>query len=307
MKTSHAIVALSASLVFFSCTQSKNQISASQNLSKPSAAHEDPEGYYTCSMHPQVHEHEPGKCPICGMALIKVNEKNNQPAQVKATTEIQATSTQLSLAGISKYTVIRKDLKFKIPVSGRLLSNREVVFQVYESDLDLVKPGLLFVGAPSFDDGKRRQGKIRSIDNLLDPASRTARVAGELLTPLKNAVIEGGFSGEIQIELNSQIAVPEDAVLHTGLSDLVYLITSDDSLKPTPVTLGKRAGSDYQILGGLKEGDVISRGSNFLIDSESKIRGNAEIENSGTVSPIPACPDGEHWDVPMSMCMPGKE
>jgi Cu(I)/Ag(I) efflux system membrane fusion protein len=28
--------------------------------------------YYTCSMHPQVHEDAPGKCPICGMDLIAV-------------------------------------------------------------------------------------------------------------------------------------------------------------------------------------------------------------------------------------------
>ena len=30
---------------------------------------------YTCSMHPQVKENQPGKCPICGMKLIKMNVK----------------------------------------------------------------------------------------------------------------------------------------------------------------------------------------------------------------------------------------
>lgn len=30
--------------------------------------------YYTCSMHPQVREDKPGKCPICGMGLTKVEE-----------------------------------------------------------------------------------------------------------------------------------------------------------------------------------------------------------------------------------------
>ncbi|HON79983.1 MAG TPA: efflux RND transporter periplasmic adaptor subunit [Spirochaetota bacterium] len=28
------------------------------------------EGYYTCSMHPQVIQQEPGNCPICGMNLV---------------------------------------------------------------------------------------------------------------------------------------------------------------------------------------------------------------------------------------------
>jgi Cu(I)/Ag(I) efflux system membrane fusion protein len=33
------------------------------------------EDLYTCSMHPQVLEHHPGNCPICGMKLIKKNAK----------------------------------------------------------------------------------------------------------------------------------------------------------------------------------------------------------------------------------------
>jgi rubrerythrin len=27
--------------------------------------------YYTCPMHPQIHADKPGKCPICGMTLVK--------------------------------------------------------------------------------------------------------------------------------------------------------------------------------------------------------------------------------------------
>ena len=31
--------------------------------------------YYTCAMHPQVHQDKPGNCPICGMTLIKKEER----------------------------------------------------------------------------------------------------------------------------------------------------------------------------------------------------------------------------------------
>ncbi len=37
---------------------------------KDHAEHNEPEGYYTCPMHPQVISHEPGTCPICGMTLV---------------------------------------------------------------------------------------------------------------------------------------------------------------------------------------------------------------------------------------------
>ena len=30
--------------------------------------------YYTCVRHPQIHQDKPGKCPICGMTLIKKEE-----------------------------------------------------------------------------------------------------------------------------------------------------------------------------------------------------------------------------------------
>ena len=36
--------------------------------------------YYTCTMHPSVHEKEPGKCPICGMDLVPVMKSDATPA-----------------------------------------------------------------------------------------------------------------------------------------------------------------------------------------------------------------------------------
>jgi CopA family copper-resistance protein len=41
-----------------------------------------PQSYYTCVMHPQIHEDKPGNCPICGMTLIKVKSKTPKKAMV---------------------------------------------------------------------------------------------------------------------------------------------------------------------------------------------------------------------------------
>ena len=35
--------------------------------------------YYTCPMHPQIHEDRPGSCPICGMDLIPVPKEKDSP------------------------------------------------------------------------------------------------------------------------------------------------------------------------------------------------------------------------------------
>lgn len=43
-------------------------------------------GYYTCSMHPEVHAAQAGKCPKCGMALVFKKE-------TKDTTKARSTTT----------------------------------------------------------------------------------------------------------------------------------------------------------------------------------------------------------------------
>jgi CopA family copper-resistance protein len=39
--------------------------------------------FYTCVMHPQIHQPKPGNCPICGMTLVKEKSKITKKAIVK--------------------------------------------------------------------------------------------------------------------------------------------------------------------------------------------------------------------------------
>lgn len=271
------------------------------------AAHEDPDGYYTCPMHPQVHEHKPGKCPICGMPLVKVKGKaEGKKVESKSSPEgIEVSDTQSKYAQISKHTVEKKDLDLILPVSGRALTSREIAFQVYESDLANIKISSEFTGTSSINPSQVLKGRIVGIDRLVDPSSRTVRVTG-LLEGSSNLLIESGFHGEIRTNLKNQVVVPIESILHTGTQDLVYAFSSDGKLLPMPVRLGAKGKLEYQILSGLKEGDVISTGPNFLIDSEAKIRGVLDPAAGSQKTSKPECPKGQHWDIPMSMCMPGE-
>lgn len=242
------------------------------------ATHEDPEGYWTCPMHPQVHQHEKGKCPICGMDLVHIDspkktESSSDTSSTPISNGIQVTDKQLGVVTIGRYTVSRKDLVVSIPVSGSILSSKEIVFQIYESDLALVKTGSDFVGSLSSFPQESLKGKITSIDSMVDPTTRSLKVSGVLDSPVQNVVSDGGFHGQIITQLKNQIVIPEDAVLHTGTRDLVYLISSDNHVSPLPVVLGSKSSNEYQVFAGLNDGDVISSGPNFLLDSESKIRG----------------------------------
>lgn len=266
--------------------------------------------YWTCPMHPQVHADHAGECPICHMKLVQVKAQQSQSTeqnQGDKRATIHATSEQSVLLGIQRTEVEKMNLKFKIPVSGRFISSSTVAFQVYESDLRYIKPGLSFYGANSFYPEEEVVGYISSIDAIVDPTSRTVRVVGSVKKGMRGARSETGFRGNIEMVLKDRIAIPESSVLHTGENDIIYVFSNGNQLKPVVVKLGLKTEGFYDVLAGIDSGQVISSGPNFLIDSESKIRGASMSSDGSIKSSKPTCPNGQHWDTPMAMCMPGKD
>lgn len=310
-KTWIAIVAILAILCFWAA---KNILKKDGVKEKPSIVNMEEQTYWTCPMHPQIHASHSGECPICHMKLVQVKAANQaqsaEQGQDEKRVPVHATSDQFVLLGVQRTEVERMDLKFKIPVSGRFLSSSAVAFQIYESDLRYVKPGLTFRGANSFYPEDEVIGVISSVDSIVDPTSRTVRVVGSIRKGPRGALPETGFRGDIDLVLKDRVAIPESSVLHTGESDIVYVFSEGNQLKPTPVKLGLKTEGFYDVLGGVEPGQTISSGPNFLIDSESKIRAASlpqEGEENGSTKPsIPSCPKGQHWDTPMAMCMPGK-
>ena len=47
---------------------------------------------YTCSMHPQIIRDKPGKCPICGMELVKKSTDNKKIDGIDLTTLLKPTN-----------------------------------------------------------------------------------------------------------------------------------------------------------------------------------------------------------------------
>lgn len=232
--------------------------------------------YYTCPMHPQIHQDHPGECPICHMKLVKVtpqDQGHNSHSENTSRSDVKASDIQLSLIGIQKQIVEKMNLTVRVPVSGRIVSRGTVAFQVYEKDLRGMRPGLKFRGEENIHPEEEILGQISSVDTLVDPTSRTVRVIGSIQKGPKGLISETSFRGEVEIDLHDRIAIPESAVLHTGREDLVYMVSEDNLLKARPVKLGFKTDGFYEVIKGLEVGEVISSGPNFLIDSEAKIRG----------------------------------
>ena len=234
------------------------------------------ETYWTCPMHPQIHQDHPGECPICHMKLVQVTKKRADlelDSEIERRSPVDATASQLSLVGVQIQEVEKMTLKTKIPVSGRILSSSIVAFQIYEQDLRNVRTGLTFRGNDNVNPAEEIRGVIRSVDPIVDPTSRTVRVIGAIQKGPKELLAETSFRGEIEIELNDRVAIAESSVLHAGGKTLVYLVGEKNQLLPKSVSLGIKTEGFYEVLSGLTPGDKISSGPNFLVEKKKKIRG----------------------------------
>jgi len=73
---------------------------------------------YTCPMHPQIIESEPGSCPICGMNLVPV--KIQTPTEKNAG-NIMLSNTQIQLGNITTRPVQMGQVGSNTVLSGRLV------------------------------------------------------------------------------------------------------------------------------------------------------------------------------------------
>jgi len=76
--------------------------------------------YYTCSMHPQVHEEHPGNCPVCGMKLIKVELTG---ASTAASNKITLTATQIQLGAIQTDTIREENTGIEKTLTGTVTTD----------------------------------------------------------------------------------------------------------------------------------------------------------------------------------------
>lgn len=102
-------------LSLFAACKQKPQVQAAKTAAQSKA-------YYTCSMHPQVHEAHPGNCPICGMKLIKV-----QLTAAANAARISLTAAQQQLAAIQTDTIGTKNTGAQKILTGTVTADETAV------------------------------------------------------------------------------------------------------------------------------------------------------------------------------------
>lgn len=74
---------------------------------------------WTCSMHPQIRQSEPGDCPICGMELIQVQDYSGDSVASSAN-DIPMTEDAMKLAEVQTITVKKGYPRKNIFLFGRV-------------------------------------------------------------------------------------------------------------------------------------------------------------------------------------------
>lgn len=79
---------------------------------------------WTCSMHPQIRQNEPGQCPICGMDLIPLNNgsSNENPMEIKMS------PTAMQLANVQTSVISRQKPVKEIRMNGKVKEDERNVF-----------------------------------------------------------------------------------------------------------------------------------------------------------------------------------
>ena len=158
------------------------------------------------------------------------------------------------------------------------LSTVWISADIYESEVAAVRlnqpASVTFAAYP----GETFRGNVSYIYPSLNTEARTVRVRVALPNP--GLKLKPGMYGNVGLQTDAlhTLVVPKEAVLETGLRQLVFMDRGQGRYEPASVKLGRRSQDDVEVLEGLKEGDRIVTSANFLLDAESKLASASSMQ-----------------------------
>ena len=151
------------------------------------------------------------------------------------------------------------------------LSTIWVYADIYEYEVPFVRVGQRAIMQLSYFPGKTYAGRVSYIYPTLDSKTRTVRVRLDFRNP--GFALKPGMFADVELKINygTQTLIPSEAVLDSGLRQIVFIAKPDGFFEPREVQLGARLENQYIVLSGLEPGQTIVTSGNFLIDSESRL------------------------------------
>ena len=155
------------------------------------------------------------------------------------------------------------------------LSNVWVQADVYEYEGAAVRVGEPATLTLPYLAGKVFRGRVSYILPQVDPMTRTLKVRLEFENP--GYLLKPEMYGDVEFRTGGarRLTAPQQAVLNSGLRQVVFVDRGNGYFEPREVKAGQQLGDRVEILSGLKAGERIVTSGNFLIDSESQLKAAA--------------------------------
>ncbi len=152
---------------------------------------------------------------------------------------------------------------------------------LYESDIPYVTVGMPVTLTLPYWQAKEFQGQVGFLFPYLDPKTRTLRARMTIANP--ELLLKGDMYGNASLRygLGERPAVPETAVMQTGVRSYAFKAGDGDAIIPVEVQVGARANGWYEVLAGLTAGDRVVTSANFLVDSESSLKAALQAITGG--------------------------
>ena len=209
-------------------------------------------------------------------ALRQWNRVKESPiADVKENTRqmIRSAKIRLRVLGLSDDQISNLTKK-GFQSEGLLVGGQDniVYADVFEVDLPFIKEGQSAQISANFLQGKILPGKVISVDQVINPETRTAKVRIKLLKSDPSIRPESYVNATIFAPLGKHIAVPLESIMDTGVDTYVFLKKDKGIFEPKKIRVVLETESEAAIAGGVSAGEVVVVGANFLIDSESRLK-----------------------------------
>jgi Cu(I)/Ag(I) efflux system membrane fusion protein len=117
-----------------------------------------------------------------------------------------------------------------------------------------------------------REAVVAFVQPTLSAETRTLRVRFELDNA--DGALRPGMYATVRIghALGDVLALPEEAVIDTGVRRVVFVETQPGRFQPREVQLGRSGEGHREVLEGISAGERVVVSAQFLLDSESRLR-----------------------------------
>ncbi len=149
----------------------------------------------------------------------------------------------------------------------------KLLVAVSESDYSKVKKGDSVTITADAVPGKTFYGKVVRLYPTVDPATRTVTVEVQVANNY-NTLRPGMFTRvKLNFGTNKSVVIPDVAVVKQQGSGerFVYVLNEDGTVTYQPVVLGRRLGTEYEVLEGIEDGAQVVTGGQLRLKDGIKV------------------------------------